>query len=88
VVDTTGGGGFMNNWNVTFNQAPSPPPIPATPISIPEWGVATPYPSPLLVTAEGNIHRMTVTLIGVAHVYLEDLDVILESNVGCMSTLI
>lgn len=52
-------------------------------IVVPQFGSATPYPSTILVTnAPQNFERVTVTLNGLTHQFVSDLDILLVSPGG------
>jgi subtilisin-like proprotein convertase family protein len=52
-------------------------------VTIPETGVATPYPATLLVSnVAGTVHQVTVTLTGLTHSYPSDLAILLVGPSG------
>ncbi len=52
-------------------------------ITIPDSGAATPYPSPIVVSAlPGVVAKVTVTLTGLAHTAPADLDILLVGPTG------
>jgi subtilisin-like proprotein convertase family protein len=54
-----------------------------TPIVIPSVGVATPYPSNIIVSGLSNtIGGITVTLTGLTHTFPDDIDILLVSPSG------
>lgn len=54
----------------------------ATPISIPGFGNATPYPSTITVTGMGPIAALAVSLINFSHFVPEDIGVLLVGPTG------
>ena len=82
--------GATNLGTVTFNVQVGTPTsgAPATftnssPISIPSVGVATPYPSNILVSGlSTTINKVTVTLSNLTHTFPDDIDVLLVSPSG------
>lgn len=53
------------------------------PISIPDSGPATPYPSNIAVAGlAGNIISLTVTLFGLSHTFPDDIDILLVGPTG------
>ena len=54
----------------------------ATPITIPDFGDATPYPSTITVTGMGLIADLTVSLIDFSHSFPDDVGVLLVGPTG------
>ena len=51
-------------------------------VPIPDFGTATPYPSPISVSGLGNVTRATVTLFNLSHTYPADLEMLLVGPGG------
>ena len=60
----------------------------ATPISIPDSGVASVYPSAITVTHNARISDLNVTLFDVSHTWPDDINVLLVGPHGQQVTLI
>lgn len=59
-----------------------------TPITIPASGVATPYPSSIVVAgATGVVGQIRVRLLDVTHSFSEDIDVLLTTPAGFSATV-
>ncbi len=55
----------------------------SSPITIPDSGPASPYPSSIFVSGvTGTVGRVTVTLSNLTHTFVEDLDVLLVGPTG------
>lgn len=83
---------------VTYNLLPTnQPPVTnivasftnATPIAIPDFGKATPYPSKITVAGvQGVVSNVTVTLRGFTQSYPGDVDVLLVSPAGAKAMIL
>lgn len=59
-----------------------------TPITIPDFGAATPYPSPIIVSGlTGEIIKVVVRLINISHTFPSDIDILLVSPSGQNATI-
>jgi len=75
IVDNDGGGG----GNIFSNP---------NPITIPDSGTSTPYPSTINVSGlSGNINSLKVTLTNLSHTYPDDIDVLLVGPTGTKALL-
>ncbi|REJ42069.1 MAG: hypothetical protein DWQ54_11760 [Microcystis flos-aquae TF09] len=60
----------------------------STPISIPQGGPSTPYPSTINVSGlSGNINSLKVTLTNLSHTWPDDIDVLLVGPTGTKALL-
>jgi subtilisin-like proprotein convertase family protein len=72
----------------TPSASPTPSPSPASfadsqPISIPEFGDASPYPATIEVSGvEGLVEDVNVTVTGLTHPFPDDVDVLLVGPLG------
>ncbi|WP_216628771.1 Calx-beta domain-containing protein, partial [Microcystis aeruginosa] len=74
IVDNDGGGG-----NIFSNP---------NPITIPDSGTSTPYPSTINVSGlSGNINSLKVTLTNLSHTWPDDIDVLLVGPTGTKALL-
>jgi subtilisin-like proprotein convertase family protein len=83
ITTATANGTIQNddgNIGTTFNNT--------SPISIPDVGSSTPYPSAINVSGlSGNINSLKVTLTNLNHTFPDDIDVLLVSPTGAKSLL-
>jgi uncharacterized repeat protein (TIGR01451 family) len=77
------GANNLGNVNFTFDLPKLGSFVNNAPISIPNSGPATPYPSTITITnATGLVSKVVVTLNGLTHSFPDDLDVLLVSPDG------
>jgi N-acetylneuraminic acid mutarotase/subtilisin-like proprotein convertase family protein len=86
-----GNGSYLNTGGRYCAAAPSPTPTPTctprffinpAPIIVPDSGPASPYPSNIVVSAQGTVVKVTVILRSLIHFFPDDLDFLLVGPAG------
>lgn len=82
-LQLTDAGGYATNVSYAFLLPSSLSSTNPNPISIPDHGPATPYPSSIFVSGmTGVVEKVTVTIKGLSHSFPDDIDILLVSPSG------